>query len=177
MSNFRAVDCGECVFGGICVNGFFQNPDNGHLMHCRNTSKKPTDIQNCIVETETVIKQPAVPYDPSKVDKSNKTNQARPNTEGVQPPNVVAFSRIANELAELYSRKNHDYGDSFGKSVGRYGLVSALTRISDKFNRLEQLVLNRDDIRVKDEHLEDTLRDLASYCIMTLVALEPQEER
>lgn len=171
MNNFTATKCDECAFSGICCNGFFQNPDNGHLMYCRNTSEEPFDIQDYVTVTETVSRRPTIQFDPSKI------NQTAPNTEFVQPPNVVAFSRIANELAELYSRKNHDYGDSFGKSVGRYGLVSALTRISDKFNRLEQLVLNRDDVQVKDERLEDTLKDLASYCIMTLVALEPQEER
>ena len=87
-------------------------------------------------------------------------------------PNEIAFSRISNELSQMYSAKNHDYGDSFGRSVRNYGLISALTRISDKFNRLESLVLNPNGARVSSERLEDTLRDLASYCIMTIMCLE-----
>lgn len=84
------------------------------------------------------------------------------------PRNVSAFERIATELSDLYRRKNNDYGDSFGKSYAAYGPISALTRISDKFHRLEHLIL--DGSPQVDESLEDTLRDLASYAIMTLVA-------
>ena len=82
--------------------------------------------------------------------------------------NVVAFEKIANELVELYRRKNDDYGDSFGRSYAAYGPISALTRISDKFHRLEHLVL--EGSAQVDESLEDTLRDLASYAIMTIIA-------
>lgn len=89
---------------------------------------------------------------------------------------VELFRRVVDELGDLYARKDTDYGDSFGRSVRKYGLVSALTRISDKFNRLEQLVLNGGNALVRDESLTDTLRDLASYCIMTIIALEAQEE-
>lgn len=93
------------------------------------------------------------------------------------PDNVKRFRRIAQDLANLYSRKNEDYGDSFGRSVEKYGLISALTRMSDKFNRLESLILAHGDAKVSDESLDDTLRDLAAYCIMTLVAREQQKEK
>lgn len=80
------------------------------------------------------------------------------------------FRAIAEELAELYKRKNHDYGDSFGRSVQKYGPVAALTRLSDKFNRLENLILNgKPEVA---ESTEDTLRDMASYCIMTIMELK-----
>lgn len=87
-----------------------------------------------------------------------------------KPDNVKKFMQITREMVELYENKNHDYGDSFGKSVDKYGNISALTRISDKFNRLEQLILN-DEQKVSDERIEDTLMDLASYSIMFLIAL------
>ena len=93
------------------------------------------------------------------------------------PDNVKRFRRIAQDLANLYSLKNEDYGDSFGRSVEKYGLISALTRISDKFNRLESLILAHGDAKVSDESLDDTLKDLAAYCIMTLVAREQQKEK
>ena len=88
--------------------------------------------------------------------------------EAPLPHNVAAFAKVANELADLYRRKNDDYGDSFGKSYATYGPISALTRISDKFHRLEHLVL--EGSAQVDESLEDTLRDLASYAIMTIIA-------
>lgn len=105
-----------------------------------------------------------------------------PTTEQVEPEppavdNVVRFGRIARELSNLYERKNTDYGDSFGRSVEKYGLISALTRISDKFNRLESLILNGEHTEVNDESLDDTLKDLAAYCIMTVVAREQQKAK
>lgn len=95
------------------------------------------------------------------------------------PPldNVACFSCIARELAALYERKNTDYGDSFGRSVEKYGLISALTRISDKFNRLESLILKGEHAEVSDESLDDTLKDLAAYCIMTVVVRQQQKEK
>lgn len=81
------------------------------------------------------------------------------------------FRKIANELADLYEQKNTAYGDSFGRSVQKYGEIAALTRISDKFNRLENLMLHP-DINEDDERLEDTLRDMASYAIMTIIELK-----
>lgn len=82
---------------------------------------------------------------------------------------------IALELTQTYIAKNKDYGNSFGRSVEKYGLVAALTRISDKFNRVENLILNRAERQVKDESLTDTLGDLAAYCIMTIIEIENEQ--
>lgn len=81
------------------------------------------------------------------------------------------FRELANSLADLYERKNADYGDSFGKTFADLGIISAVTRISDKYNRICQLAKSGEQ-RVKNEAIEDTLKDLASYCIMTLIELE-----
>ncbi len=85
--------------------------------------------------------------------------------------NVAQFRILANELSDLYKQKNEAYGDSFGKSVEKYGKVSALTRMSDKWNRLENLMMN-EDIDSGDESVIDTLKDLASYCLMTIIELK-----
>lgn len=83
---------------------------------------------------------------------------------------VEQFRNIAEWLADLYERKNSDYGDSFGKTFQSLGIISAITRISDKYNRIVSLATNKEQ-KVKDEAIEDTLRDMASYCIMTLIEL------
>lgn len=83
------------------------------------------------------------------------------------------YETITKSMVSTYKAKNNDYGDSFGTSVSKYGLIAALTRISDKFNRLENLILTREQ-NVKDESLEDTLLDLASYCIMTAIELKKE---
>lgn len=82
---------------------------------------------------------------------------------------ALDFINITAKLFETYARKNHDYGDSFGKSFQTLGLISAATRISDKTNRLISLATK--EAKVEDETIEDTLMDLANYCIMTLIEL------
>ena len=86
-------------------------------------------------------------------------------------PSEERFKEIALSLSDLYSKKNPVYGNSFERSLKKYGKISGLTRISDKFNRLEKIITNP-DIETNDESLEDTLLDLASYCIMMKMALE-----
>lgn len=87
------------------------------------------------------------------------------------PPNVRRFAELCIAMTQTYDRKNTDYGDSFSRSVQRYGKIAALTRMSDKWNRLENLMLSN-DAKVKDESITDTLIDLASYAIMTVMELE-----
>ena len=77
-------------------------------------------------------------------------------------------------LADLLKRKNADYGDSFSEAP--YLLpnlttnASAYIRLSDKFHRLRTLLnLDKQD-RQTDESLEDTLRDVAGYCVLLLAS-------
>ena len=80
---------------------------------------------------------------------------------------VEIHSQICNELNSIYEQKNHDYGDSF--AILRKELPnSILVRIYDKYQRLKTL-LEGADPKVKNESIEDTLMDLANYCIMELV--------
>lgn len=77
--------------------------------------------------------------------------------------------QICNDLNSIYVRKNHDYGDSFGETYQKLGIVSAVTRITDKVNRLQTLCTKRAE--VNDESLLDTLADTANYCIMTMIEI------
>lgn len=81
------------------------------------------------------------------------------------------FREIADSLGNLYEKKNKAYGDSFGSTFEKLGIISAVTRISDKFNRLCNLAVNP-DIDNLGESIEDTLKDLASYAIMTIIELK-----
>lgn len=82
------------------------------------------------------------------------------------------FKNITTEMAELYEKKNHDYGDAFGQTFAELGIISAVTRISDKTNRLKSLATKAQ--RVGDERIEDTLMDLANYAVMTLIELKSE---
>lgn len=78
---------------------------------------------------------------------------------------------ICKKLNEIYIKKNHDYGDSFSESYGKYGNVMPIIRLEDKLNRFRNLVMNG-NVEVKTESMEDTLLDLANYAIMTVMELE-----
>lgn len=85
--------------------------------------------------------------------------------------NTTQFKQIADSLCRLYEMKNRAYGNSFGYTYKKLGIISAVTRISDKHNRLCNLATNP-DIDNLGESIEDTLRDMASYCIMTLMEIK-----
>lgn len=89
---------------------------------------------------------------------------------------IARYRMFADQLVQTYEKKNKDYGNSFSISVNKYGIIAALTRISDKFNRLENLILTKEQ-HVKDESLQDTLLDLASYCIMTAMEITPKSDK
>lgn len=89
--------------------------------------------------------------------------------------NVDKFKHIANELVSLYEKKNNAYGNSFGDTFKKLGIISAVTRISDKYNRLCNLA-KHPNIDNLGESIEDTLMDLASYSIMTLMELEKEKQ-
>ncbi len=72
-----------------------------------------------------------------------------------------------NTLNQIYEQKNNDYGDSFAKL--RQELPNAiLVRVYDKYSRLKTL-MNNTEQKVKDESIDDTLLDLANYCIMEVI--------
>ena len=85
-------------------------------------------------------------------------------------------SEITKQLNEIYIAKNTDYGDAFGDTFKKLGIISAVTRIVDKTNRLMSLSAKTEAERnVKDETIKDTLMDLANYAIMTLIEMEESE--
>lgn len=84
---------------------------------------------------------------------------------------LARHKAICDGIHDLYERKNHDYGDSFGQSFRDHGILAGVIRIEDKFNRLRTLTGGSEQ-KVKDESIRDTLRDMANYAIMTLLEME-----
>lgn len=85
---------------------------------------------------------------------------------------VEAHSEICDYLNNLYASKNADYGNAFGDTFKELGIVSAITRITDKTNRLKSLCKPGADQQVNDESVRDTLLDLANYAIMTVIEMD-----
>ncbi len=82
------------------------------------------------------------------------------------------ITNVTTDLSDTLIAKNHDYGNSFGDLVKEYGNIAMLIPLKNKINRLDALI--KSDNQVKDESIEDTLRDLAGYAILSLIELEQQ---
>ena len=86
--------------------------------------------------------------------------------------NVVSFRAIQDKLINIYAKKNHDYGDSFNEGCNELGVGYAFSRIFDKTKRFQTIakgIMNNNlSIEVQDETIEDTIMDLANYCMMYL---------
>ena len=92
---------------------------------------------------------------------------------------IEKHEQICNEIHEMYIKKNADYGDSVGELYEKLGDISFLTRISDKYHRLMNLICDSDGYKRKDinyESVDDTIQDLANYCIIWLMEREMKKE-
>ena len=84
------------------------------------------------------------------------------------------FRTIVNEMADLYEKKNSNYGDSFGQLFEELGPTAGLVPLWNKLHRATSLVKgNKNNF----ESLEDTFKDLACYAIMNLIEMEAQKDK
>jgi hypothetical protein len=90
------------------------------------------------------------------------------------------FYALLEEIAELHSRKNHDYAktddpfSNFRKSQA-FGVAPSrgvMVRMSDKWCRIEQLAGGK---TAKNESLRDSLIDLAVYSLLCALLLEDED--
>ena len=69
------------------------------------------------------------------------------------------------DLISQYQQKNLAYGNSAHNTFLKYGKTAYSLRLSDKFQRLENLIRNPEIDRA-DESIADTLGDAITYTIM-----------
>ena len=83
-------------------------------------------------------------------------------------------AKICEELTQIYYNKNQDYGDSF--AIVRAKVPDAIrVRLWDKMLRLDNLLSGADAL-VQSETIEDTLKDMANYCLMELIERQLEKE-
>ena len=84
-------------------------------------------------------------------------------------------AKICEELTQIYYNKNQDYGDSF--AIVRAKVPDAIrVRLWDKMLRLDNLLSGADAL-VQSETIEDTLKDMAHYCLMELIERQLEKEK
>ena len=84
------------------------------------------------------------------------------------------FREIVNEMADLYEKKNANYGDSFGQLFDALGPVSGLVPLHNKLDRATSLIKGEKN---NFESLEDTFKDLACYAIMNLIEMKVRNQK
>lgn len=84
------------------------------------------------------------------------------------------YQLTIDTMMEVCRRKNLAYGDSFNKSLDKYGAIAGLVRIEDKINRLSNLILSGGSDN--GEAIDDTCIDAANYLIMLATWLLERED-
>lgn len=87
------------------------------------------------------------------------------NNDDPVNPFMKEYERIVTDTMELCKKKNKDYGSSVQDTFEKFGDVSYLVRITDKYNRICSLLENK-KVEVRDESITDTIVDLANYCFL-----------
>ena len=145
----------EYCYGFIhCENGCrLRKPGSG----CRWNELNDESTEDCywFLVNEGLIGKPEQPeINFVKVERNDE----------VEPTNDAAkHMELCKYLNNLYATKNK-----------KYGIIAALTRLSDKWQRFETLILTKDP-GTPDESIRDTLLDMANYCIMTVMELDQKE--
>lgn len=89
------------------------------------------------------------------------------------------FDAVLDELREMHNRKNQDYGrdtDPYAnvrasEDFGIPGWVGGMARANDKMRRLQQAARKG---TLRNESVEDSLIDLAVYCVISLILFREQ---
>lgn len=92
--------------------------------------------------------------------------------ESVENDHVNSFmeeyKKIVTDTMELCIAKNKDYGSSVQDTYERFGDISYLVRITDKYNRICTLLDK--EAEVKDENIDDTIKDMGNYLFLWLAS-------
>jgi len=94
---------------------------------------------------------------------------------------MKTFEELLEELKELHNRKSHDYAGEdrlanfrLSRMLGIEPWIGCLIRAGDKYSRLCQFARSK-ELKVKDETVEDTLKDLSIYALLAIQLFEEKE--
>lgn len=92
--------------------------------------------------------------------------------------------QTTQEILDLIHKKNSDYSEGndpfanfrIAENVGVPTLKGLWIRMEDKFQRVRAF-LNRGDLKVEGEGIEDAFRDTIGYSLLALGIIEEQKRR
>ncbi len=94
------------------------------------------------------------------------------------------FYMLLDQMANLHSRKNHDYAGSDDPLKNFYECVDmdvtpfqgVMVRMSDKWSRIKSF-MRQGILEVKDESIEDTLIDMAVYSLLAILIRRAEQPK
>lgn len=89
--------------------------------------------------------------------------------------NMKAFKAILNEMAETYKVKDATYGNAYQDGFNRFGAVQLVSRMYEKYCRIENLLVRNADNKVPDESVIDTITDLGVQAICLRMLLQKND--
>lgn len=99
----------------------------------------------------------------------DKNIRKKKKTKKSDKINENELRKTFDDIILLILKKNRDYGNSFSLTFEEFGLLSLIIRLSDKIERLKNL--NNNELEIKDESVEDSLKDIIGYSILGLIEL------
>lgn len=98
---------------------------------------------------------------------------------------IKEIREIYDDCVSIVERKNNDYAADhdpfknfrFSELAGVSVEKAIIVRMLDKMSRISNLIENGKEIKVKDESVEDTLKDLANYSAILISYLRDTKNR
>ena len=86
----------------------------------------------------------------------------------------MKFQALIEKMYEIQDSKGRDYGEEHDglRNLRRRGVHGVVARMGDKMSRIEILTQPGREAAVKDESVDDTLLDLANYCLLLIILRE-----
>ena len=174
------VGCGECPYDDECdgCNCICEEGLRKYLE--QDIEVNESNLKDAVVESITIGQTlqsihdipPQIKINSDKIKEVNTKETLQETLDEVKEPVenefMEEYKKIVTETMELCVKKNKDYGSSVQDTFEKFGDISYLVRITDKYNRICSL-LNREG-EVKDESIDDTIRDMANYSFLWLAS-------
>lgn len=86
------------------------------------------------------------------------------------------FKKLLDQMLDTHNRKAHDYASDEDlyknfrvcEMMGLSPFKGIIVRLCDKFSRITGFA-QKETLKVKDESIEDTLLDMANYCLLAIL--------
>ena len=139
-------------------------------------SKKKYGVFSTMVRLNNKGRMAKLIYDLYKGDEKTREEIKKQLSDGLKEmadsdTHKATFESVLDEMKELHAKKNKDYGDAAHVNFIKYGPVASLSRLSEKMQRAEHILLSG-KCEVKDEPLTETLIDIAITSAMLYMELK-----